>query len=61
MIVPETVKSLQQSAAEDEKAKSAAETTQLRQDLEDERERVAAMTDRIRKLEADLDDVPLIR
>ena len=62
MVVPETVKNLQQSTAvQEEKARSEAAVAELQEALDEETKKVASMAERMRRLEQDLEDVPLIR
>ena len=60
--MPETVKNLQQSsAAQEEKARNEAAVAELQEALDEETKKVASMAERMRRLEQDLEDVPLIR
>ena len=62
MVVPETVKNLQQSTAvQEEKARNEAAVAELQEALDEETKKVASMAERMRRLEQDLEDVPLIR
>lgn len=62
VMVPETVKNLQQSTAEqEEKARNEEAMAELQEALDEETKKVASMADRMRRLELDLEDVPLIR
>ena len=60
--MPETVKNLQQSTAvQEEKARNEAAMAELQEALDEETKKVASMAERMRRLEQDLEDVPLIR
>ena len=60
--MPETVKNLQQSTADqEEKARNEAAVAELQEALDEETKKVASMAERMRRLEQDLEDVPLIR
>ena len=60
--MPETVKNLQQSTAvQEEKARNEAAVAELQEALDEETKKVASMAERMRRLEQDLEDVPLIR
>lgn len=59
--IPETVKSFTTTAQEAEKSKNDLFISELKEDLAAEQMKVVALMDKIKRLEADLDDIPLIR